>query len=103
MARHFENTGDFIGQTTIYRHLERLAAEGLIRKYVLDGGSACYQYSGNSREQYHLVCEICGGLIHVNCDFLDKIGRHFLKRHDFQINMLKTVFYGTCKKCRAGA
>jgi Fe2+ or Zn2+ uptake regulation protein len=25
-----------------------------------------------------------------------------LSEHEFRLNMLKTVFYGTCKKCGAG-
>jgi Fe2+ or Zn2+ uptake regulation protein len=32
---------------------------------------------------------------------LDKTARHLLRAHHFQINLLKTVFYGTCKKCLA--
>jgi Fur family ferric uptake transcriptional regulator len=107
VVRYFEGTEDAVGQTTVYRHLEKLAAGGLIRKYILhDGKSACYQYINDEkhcREHFHLKCENCGALIHVNCDFLDEISRHLFHRHHFQINMLKTVFYGTCKKCRTGA
>ncbi|MDR1212361.1 MAG: transcriptional repressor [Spirochaetaceae bacterium] len=105
IVRHFEDTQEFISQTTVYRHLEKLAAGGMLRKYVLSG-SACYQYAGGKadrREHFHLKCESCGALIHADCDFLDKIERHLLKRHNFQVNLLKTVFYGTCKKCLAGA
>jgi Fur family ferric uptake transcriptional regulator len=106
IVRHFENTGDLIGQTTIYRHLERLAAEGKIRKYVLHGDkSTCYQYIDNEakcREHFHLKCESCGTLIHMDCDFLNRIESHVFNKHNFQINRLKTVFYGTCKKCFAG-
>ena len=104
MVRHFEGTGEGIGQTTVYRHLEKLTAEGKIRKYALhEDKSACYQYIGdgsNCREHFHLKCENCGSLFHLDCDFLDKIERHLLHEHDFQINIFKTVFYGTCKKCK---
>jgi Fur family ferric uptake transcriptional regulator len=107
VVRHFEDTEEAVGQTTVYRHLEKLAAGGMIRKYILhDGKSACYQYIAdekNCREHFHLKCESCGALIHVDCDFLDEISRHLLYRHHFQIDLLKTVFYGTCKTCRAGA
>jgi Fur family ferric uptake transcriptional regulator len=107
IVRHFEDTEEAVGQTTVYRHLEKLTAEGLIRKYVLhDGKSACYQYINEEkhcREHFHLKCEHCGILIHVDCDFLNEIARHLLRKHHFQINMLQTVFYGTCKKCLAGA
>ncbi|MDR2403099.1 MAG: transcriptional repressor [Spirochaetaceae bacterium] len=102
LVRHFEQEAAGIGQTTIYRHLEKLAARGIIRKYVLnDGKSACYQYVGNDvcREHFHLTCEQCGSLIHLDCELLDTIQGHLLREHGFQINKLKTVFYGTCGKC----
>jgi Fur family ferric uptake transcriptional regulator len=108
MVRHFAGREEAVGQTTIYRHLEKLAAEGKIRKYTLRGDKgACYQYINNDRkcrEHFHLKCETCGGLIHADCGLLDKVRRHLLGSHHFQIDMLKTVFYGTCKKClSAGA
>jgi Fur family ferric uptake transcriptional regulator len=103
IARYFADKEEVIGQTTIYRHLEKLTAEGKIRKYTLNNGkSACYQYESNHakcREHFHLKCETCGTLIHADCELVDKIRKHLLSRHQFQINMLKTVFYGTCKKC----
>lgn len=106
LVRHFEDAEEVIGQTTIYRHLEKLAAQGKIRKYVLhDDKSTCYQYVENEkkcREHFHLKCEVCGGLIHMDCEFLEEIARHLRRKHDFQINMFKTVFYGTCKNCLAG-
>jgi Fur family ferric uptake transcriptional regulator len=107
IVRHFEDTKELIGQTTVYRHLERLAAEGKIRKYILHNDkSACYQYIDNEvkcREHFHLKCESCGALIHMDCGFLNEIERHIFDKHKFQINMLKTVFYGICKKCLTGA
>jgi Fur family ferric uptake transcriptional regulator len=107
VVRHFEDTEEAVGQTTVYRHLEKLAADGMIRKYILhDGKSACYQYINgekNCREHFHLKCESCGALIHVDCDFLNEISRHLLHRHHFKIDLLKTVFYGTCNICRVEA
>jgi Fur family ferric uptake transcriptional regulator len=95
--------GSGIGQTTVYRHLEKLLAQGRIRKYLLsDGESSCYQYvegGEECREHFHLKCEVCGELIHADCELLEKIHRHLMAEHDFQINALKTVLYGTCKKC----
>ncbi|MDR0640972.1 MAG: transcriptional repressor [Treponema sp.] len=105
LVRHFAGGKGNIGQTTIYRHLERLTAEGIIRKYPLgDGKSACYQYvdsQGPCREHFHLLCERCGALIHADCDLLEGIRTHLLFEHDFQVDMLKTVFYGTCDACRS--
>ncbi|MDR2393621.1 MAG: transcriptional repressor [Treponema sp.] len=108
VVRHFETPAAGIGQTTVYRHLERLVAEGKVRKYVLsEGSSACYQYLGKNsqgcQEHFHLKCEHCGTLIHVDCTLLDKMSGHLLAEHDFQVNLLKTTLYGTCGTCLAAA
>jgi Fur family ferric uptake transcriptional regulator len=107
VVRHFADRDENIGQTTIYRHLERLAAEGIIRKYVVgDGKSACYQYvnaAAACREHFHLVCERCGALIHMDCELLEGLGAHLLLEHKFRIDTLKTVFYGTCDTCLAAS
>jgi Fur family ferric uptake transcriptional regulator len=104
LASRFAGEGGAgIGQTTVYRHLEKLLAQGKIRKYLLrDGEGSCYQYvegGENCREHFHLKCEVCGELFHADCNLLEKIDRHLMAEHDFQINAFKTVLYGTCKKC----
>jgi Fur family ferric uptake transcriptional regulator len=103
IVRHFEDEGIAVSQTTVYRHLEKMAEKGLIRKYVLDGAGVCYQYiekNGNCREHFHLVCENCGELFHLDCDLLNRLRGHLLKEHRFELNGLKTILYGRCEKCR---
>ena len=40
-------SGTPIGSATVYRQLEKLEAQGLVRRYALDDrGSACWQYAG---------------------------------------------------------
>ena len=65
--------------------------------------AACYQNSGGKtgcREHFHLKCEGCGRLIHVECDELAKIASHMEKEHGFAVDSSKTVFYGICRECR---
>lgn len=91
------------GQATVYRTIDRLAASGELRKYIVDGSTAaCYQKSGGKtgcREHFHLKCEGCGRLIHVECDELAKIASHMEKEHGFAVDSSKTVFYGICREC----
>jgi Fur family ferric uptake transcriptional regulator len=104
MVLQFMKQKAAIGQTTIYRYLEKLAGDGIIRKFSSGEGGACYQYAGGDakcREHFHLICEKCGRLIHLDCELLDEIKTHLMQRHKFQINSLKTVFYGLCGKCYA--
>lgn len=92
-----------IGLATIYRQLEKLVQDGLLRKYTLDGhAGACYQYVGSDTcagEHYHLKCEGCGQLIHLDCHFVEDMQKHIQDEHGFTVNNNKTVLYGTCGKC----
>ena len=104
IAAHFEKEEINIGVTTIYRHLDKLVAGGEVRKYIIDGvAGACYQYAADEpepdRDHFHLKCESCGQLFHLQCDMLDELARHVAQEHDFQINPMKTVFYGKCEAC----
>ena len=92
-----------IGTATIYRQLDKLAAQGLVRKYVSDGDPACYQYVGedakNCMQHFHLKCSSCGELIHLECEEMGRLSEHILREHGFRTDPLRSVLYGTCAEC----
>ena len=98
--------GIAIGTTTVYRHLERMVEDGTVAKYVVDGtSSACFEYMGGHTQKdqepcYHCKCEKCGKLIHLHCEEVEKLRRHMMEDHGFEVNPLRTVFYGICEECR---
>ncbi len=98
--------GTPLGAATVYRQLERLESEGLVRRYTIDDrGSACWQYAGGSAEcqtHFHLKCTACGTLFHLDCEHLNEIAAHVAADHGFQIDPGRTVFYGLCADCSAG-
>lgn len=102
---HFKKSGEPIGKSTIYRRLESLVDEGKLRKYVVDGKSpACFEYRPEGEHLgegscFHCKCELCGKLIHLNCEDLGKIEEHLSNEHKFKLNTLRTVFYGICESC----
>ncbi len=95
--------GNAVGKSTVYRYLDRLVKQGLIRRYVLEEGtSSCYQYRDKTLpcdSHFHLKCLDCGKLVHLDCTFLQNIEEHVLQEHHFQIDNCKTVFYGICDQC----
>lgn len=103
VAEHLRLAGTAVGKATVYRTLERLVEQNTVRKYRLgEGKSACYQYVGDSpdcQEHYHLKCEGCGKLLHVECEYLQDISEHVLTHHHFHVNGAKTVLYGLCDHC----
>lgn len=104
LGKQLEENGTPVGTATIYRYLEQLTEEGVLRKYILDGkSSACYQYLGEHvtcQEHFHLKCLSCGTLFHVQCTFLDEMQAHIAAHHHFQIDHTKTVLYGYCEQCQ---
>ena len=95
--------GTPVGVTTIYRHLDKLLEQGLVRKYTIDSTTcACFQYSGQQEgchEHFHLKCEKCGKLIHLECSHLDDLISHIFSEHGFTIDPFRTVIYGCCCDC----
>lgn len=96
--------GRSVGKATVYRHLDKLIKQGLVRKYIAEEGqSACFEFideSGNCESHYHLKCSRCGRLLHVECSYLDEVAHHIFEHHGFVISPEKTVLYGMCDKCR---
>ena len=104
IKRKLEDRGSDVSLATIYRQLEKLEDDGIVRKFFLDGkAAACFQYSGDNdlhcESHFHLKCEECGKLIHLRCSLLDEVEEHILRDHGFSVNPLKTVFYGLCADC----
>lgn len=96
-----------MGQTTVYRQLEKMVDEGLVNKYIVDVNSpACFEYipadtHADEHICFHCKCEKCGKIIHLHCDDLEKIGIHLFKKHNFEMDTKRTVIYGLCSDCYA--
>ena len=101
---YFKSKGNSIGQTTVYRQLERLCDEGLVNKYIVDANSpACFEYmdpdSHGEGNCFHCKCKKCGKLIHLHCDEMDEMLGHMKNEHGFMLDPKRTVFYGLCEEC----
>ena len=106
VVKHFEASGKKIGTTTVYRHLEKMVEEGIVKKYLLEPGvPACFSYIDVEKEChhsncFHLMCTECGTLIHMHCDELEETERHIFEHHKFKIDSRRTVLYGICENCQ---
>ena len=102
---YFKSREAPIGQSTVYRQLESLVEEGILKKYTVDGNSpACFEYvEPNSHVDaeicFHCKCEKCGKLIHLHCDEMEDMQAHFTAEHRFRLDPIRTVFYGLCEEC----
>lgn len=103
ILKYINKNKSIVGLTTVYRYLNILVENGLVRKdYFEDLGKYFYQYVGKDNDcdsHSHLKCNNCGKLIHLKCSHIDNVSKHLLEEHGFSINNSKTVLYGTCEKC----
>lgn len=100
---YLNGKGDPVGQTTVYRNLDKLVQDGIVLKFTApEGLRACYQYleqPGDHLNHYHLVCIECGQMIHLNCNHIDRLAAHIREEHCFNLDIFKTVLYGRCESC----
>ena len=101
---YFLEQGVSIGIATIYRQIEKFVAQGVVQKYFLgEQNAACFEYIGDKCHKdvshFHLKCEKCGKLIHLECHDLEQLSSHLMAEHGFALDAFRTVFYGVCQSC----
>lgn len=101
---HFRQEGSSMGVATIYRQLEKLVADGQMRKYVVDSGSAaCFEYIGAQEGHarfVHCKCEKCGKILHIEQSEIEGMARLLEEKSGFRLDNVQTVLYGVCGDCR---
>ncbi|WP_313071350.1 Fur family transcriptional regulator [Lacrimispora sp.] len=95
--------GIHVGQTTVYRALERLTEDGAVVKIPsVDGSKAQFRYIGEDiyGNVGKLVCLKCGGIIPLECSKLDAFYEHINEDHGFRLDQHHMVLYGYCSQCQ---
>ena len=90
-----------VSKATLYRFLDCMVENGEVKKFNLDNSASCYQYVGEHNDQctYHLKCNSCGKVFHVDDTVINKMNSKIEKNCDFKIDKDRTVFYGICGSC----
>ena len=90
------------GAATVYRTLAMLSEEKRLIRFRSSGGDL---YKLSCRDEHaphmHIVCDVCGGIIHSDCPFIREMEDHLLAEHGFFMDPGKTVIYGRCSGCAA--
>ena len=103
ILHYFSDKGENIGKATVYRYLNDLVEKNIIKRYLQeDKNCSCYQYIEENQcppSHYHLKCEKCNKIIHLECEEFNEVKTHISKEHNFELDNRKTVLYGICKEC----
>ena len=97
LHRKLHNGEKAMGLTTVYRNLQTLVKQGLIRSRHLPNGEVLY--APVERDIHHLTCVSCGETTRIEgcpvkaIDISKKVSR------DFELLFHTLEYFGLCKKC----
>jgi len=83
---------------TVYRNLEILSKEGLVRKLEL--AHTQRRYDGNIKNHYHVLCTECGRVDDLITMGDDNIEELLGVRSYYRINGHRLKFFGLCPDCK---
>ena len=97
LHRKLHNGEKAMGLTTVYRNLQTLVKQGLIRSRHLPNGEVLY--APVERDIHHLTCVSCGDTTRIqgcpvkSVDISKKVSK------DFELLFHTLEYFGLCKKC----
>jgi Fur family transcriptional regulator, ferric uptake regulator len=83
---------------TIYRNLDVLVRQGLVRRLDTTGGQA--RFDGDLSLHYHVYCLGCGALGDVNADAVHPLRMPASTTPEFVVTGYTVEFEGYCPACR---
>ena len=84
--------------SSVFRAAEKLAAEGEIRKLLLEDGRARFELLEAHHD--HLLCTRCGKLVPIPCMIADEEFAALERAADIVIQGHHLVLSGLCSECR---
>ena len=93
---------NIVSRSAVYRNIERMIAEGIIRKSAkAEGIGSLYHYIGSPHcnEHLHLQCNHCGKIFHLENETEEDRLKKVLRNIGFSLDEQKTMLYGICRDC----
>ena len=86
-----------LSPASVYRILESLEREGLVRRVGTTDGVA--RYDANLERHQHLVCRKCGGSQELDLSVLEPLETDLRRRYGFEADLSHTAIVGVCRGC----
>lgn len=84
-------------RSTVYRGLEALTASGAV--YAAHLGEEATHYELAAGDHHHAVCQLCGGVLHIEEDLVANIENHLEEQHRFKPARTEVLVVGVCESC----
>lgn len=85
-------------EPTVYRTLEFLAQNGLVRPAQTGNGHLRYEIAGN--DHHHVVCRQCGDQIQMEHALLERLYRNLESTSGYVRIDSHMTFFGVCPNCQ---
>ena len=83
---------------TVYRNLNFLVSQGLVREVIVQGSSSA-KYDANIEPHHHFICLNCNSIYDLPNDEISLDVSQLEKKRKFKISYVNLDIYGTCAKC----
>jgi Fur family transcriptional regulator, ferric uptake regulator len=100
MAKLLKKNSISVNKTTIYREIDFLKNQKIIRELRIDDTAKHYELIPDDHH-HHLICLDCRKIEHVElAGDLDREEKKIIKNTKFKILNHSLEFYGICKSCQ---
>jgi Fur family peroxide stress response transcriptional regulator len=82
----------------VYRNLNSLAEEGVIKK--IDGLDNSAHFDHNTHKHYHFICDNCKRIFDVTYNVAEDVDVKAEEETGFKITGHDITFHGLCNKCK---
>lgn len=82
---------------TVYRNLNQLADNGMIRKISM--ANQPDRFDGTLEHHYHICCTECGSVMDVVCPGLERLEDFIEETTSFEVTGHQLIVHGVCARC----
>ena len=95
--------GESVGLTTVYRHLQSLADDGVLDTLRTGEGELLYRCCRMDEHHHHLVCESCGRTTEIEGAEIERWVEKTAGTHGYTSTSHTLEIFGLCAVCREKA
>ncbi len=89
-----------ISRATVYRTIEVLVKNNLVRKLDLGDGKNRYECKWDAAHHDHLICTECGKIVEFMNDQVEGIQSDIAREYGFSLSYHIHQLFGLCEDCR---
>jgi Fur family ferric uptake transcriptional regulator len=94
-----KSSGQHVGLTTVYRHLQALTDDGLIDALQAERGETVYRRCETADHHHHIVCRLCGTTTEVEGPEVERWADRVARAAGYSDVSHTVEVFGLCAAC----